>query len=66
MTLQKRQKKESRKEPKDYRRSIFIDTLLDTFVNKRIVSTEPNIATKLEIVQTELQGPDSQTEAIES
>ena len=48
--------KESRKEPKDYRRFIFIDTLLDTFINKRIVSTEPSSATKLEIIQTNSQG----------
>ena len=43
---------ESKKEPEDYRRFIFIDTLLDTSVNKRTVSVEPSIATKLEIVQT--------------
>ena len=56
---------ESKKELEDYRRFIFIDTLLDTSINKRIVSTKPR-TTKLEIVQTELQGPESQIEAIKS
>ena len=55
--------KESKKEPEDYRRFIFIDTLLDTFVNKRIVAS---IATKLEIAPTESQRPKSQTKATES
>ena len=38
---------ESRKEPEDYRRFIFIDTIPDTSVNKRTIPIEPMIA-KLE------------------
>ena len=57
---------ESKKEPEDYRRFIFIDTLLDTSVNKRTVPTEPSTATELEIVQIKLQGPKFQIEAIKS
>ena len=58
--------KESKKEPKDYRRFIFIDTIPNTFVNKRIVPVKPNSATELETVPTETQEPESQTEATES
>ena len=50
----KKTAEESKKEPEDYRRFIFIDTLPDTFVNKRTVSTEPSIVIELEIVQTKL------------
>ena len=45
--------KESKKEPEDYRRFIFIDTISDTSVNKRIVPAEPSSATELKIVPTE-------------
>ena len=57
---------ESRKEPEDYRRFIFINTLLDTSINKRIVTIEPRTTTELEIVQTESQGLELQTEATKS
>ena len=53
-------------ELEDYRRFIFIDTLLDTSINKRIITIKPNIPTKLQIVQTESQGPELQTEATKS
>ena len=38
---------ERKKEPEDYRRFFFIDTLLDTSINRKTVSTETNIATNL-------------------
>ena len=44
---------ERKKEHEDYRRFIFIDTIPDTPVNKRIVPTEPSSAIELEIVPTE-------------
>ena len=50
---------ERKKELKDYRRFIFIDTLPNTTINKRTVSTEPSIATELQEVQIESQGPES-------
>ena len=52
-------KEESKKEPKDYRRFVFIDTLLDTDINKKIVSIKPNIAIELQEVQTKSQVPES-------
>ena len=57
---------ESNKEPEDYRRFIFIDTISDTSVNKRTVPAEPNLATELEIVPTESQESEAQTESTES
>ena len=56
---------ESKKKPEDYNRFVFSDTLLDTSVNRKTVSIEPNIATELQEVQTKLQGPESQYEGIE-
>ena len=56
---------ESKKEPEDFKRFFFIDTLPETSVNKETASTEPTIVTKLQEVQTESQGPKSQSEAIE-
>ena len=56
---------ESSKELQDYRRFIFINTLPDTSANKRIVSTEPIIATELEVVQTKLQNKATKSIAIE-
>ena len=56
---------ESKKEPEDYRRFIFIHTILDTSNNKISVPTKLSVATELEIVQTESQGPELQTEATE-
>ena len=50
---------ESKKDPKDYRRFVFIDTFLDISVNKKTISTKPNIATKLQEVETKSQGPES-------
>ena len=47
-----------RKKFEDYKRFIFIDILLDTSINKRIVSTKPSIAIKLQEVQTNSQGPE--------
>ena len=44
---------ESKNEPKDYKRFIFIDTFPDTSINRNTASIEPNIATKLQEVQTE-------------
>ena len=38
---------ESIKEVEDYMRFVFIDTLLDTYINRKTVSTKPSIATKL-------------------
>ena len=38
---------ESKKEPEDYKRFVFIDTLPDTFVSKNTASIKPNIAIKL-------------------
>ena len=57
--------KESKKEPKDYKRFIFIDTIPDTSINKRLVPTEPNLATELEIVLTKSQEPETQTKSTE-
>ena len=57
---------ESKKEPKDYRRFVFIDTFPDTSVNRKTISTKPNIATDLQEVQTESQGPELETKVIES
>ena len=37
---------ERKKEHEDYRRFFFIDTLLDTSVNKKTASTKPSIVTK--------------------
>ena len=63
---------ERKKEPKDYRRFVFIepDTFLDTSINKENASTKPNIATEPQEVQTksqevqiDSQGPKSQFEA---
>ena len=44
----KKTKKESKKEPEDYRRFVYIelDTLPNTSVNKEIASTEPSIVTE--------------------
>ena len=39
--------------------------MLDTSVNKKIASTKPSITTKLQEVQIESQGPESQSKAIE-
>ena len=62
-----RTEEESKKELEDYKRfvSIEIDTFPDTSVNKEIASTEPSIVIKLQEVQTESQGPKSQSEATE-
>ena len=57
---------ESKKEPEDYRRFLFIDTLPDTSFNKKTTSTKPSIVTELQEVQTKSQGPESQPEATES
>ena len=59
-------KEENKKEPEDYRRFVFIDTLSDTSINKKITSTKPSSATELEIVQTESQGIKLQTKATKS
>ena len=50
---------ESKKEPEDYKRFVFIDTLPDTTINRKTIYTEPSIATKLQEVQTKSQGPKS-------
>ena len=50
---------ERKKEPEDYRRFVFIDTLPDTSVNTKIASTKPIIATELQEVQTKSHGPES-------
>ena len=39
--------------------------MLDTFINKKTASSEPNIVTELQEVQTKSQGPESQSEATE-
>ena len=62
----KRIEEENEKEPEDYRRFVFIDTLPDTSVNRKTISIKPNIAIELQEVQTKSQGPESQSEAIES
>ena len=48
---------EIKKEPKDYRRFVFIepDTLLDTSVNKETTSSKPSIVTESQEVQTKSQ-----------
>ena len=61
----RKEKEESKKEPEDYRRFFFIDNLSDTSVNRKTISTNSSIATKLEIFQTESQGPELQTKATE-
>ena len=50
---------ESKKEPEDYKRFVFTDTLQDIFINRKTVYTKPNIATELQEVQTKSQGPKS-------
>ena len=50
---------ESKNEPKDYRRFFFINTLPNTFFNRKTISTKPNIATKLQEVQIKSQGLES-------
>ena len=55
----KKTEEKSKKEAEDYRRFVFIDTLLDTSFNKNTTSTDPSIATELDIIQTELQEPKS-------
>ena len=55
----KKIEEERKKEPEDYRIFVFIDTFLDTSINKKIASIESNTATKLQKVQTKSQGPES-------
>ena len=55
---------ERKNELEVYKRFVFIDTLSDTSINKKTTSTKPNIAAKLQEVQNESQGPNSQPEAI--
>ena len=38
---------ESKKEPEDYMRFVFIDTFSDTSINRKNASIEPNIDTEL-------------------
>ena len=45
--------KERKKEIEDYIRFIFIDTIIDTSINKRIVPAESNSTIKLETVPIE-------------
>ena len=56
--------KESKKEPEDYRRFIFIDTIPETSIDKRTIPAETIFATELEIVHTKLQKLESLTIAI--
>ena len=58
-------KEERKKKPEDYKRIFFIDTFLDTSVNKKTASTKPNIVTKLQEVQIESQRPELHSKAIE-
>ena len=53
----KKIEEESKKEPKDDRRFIFIDTLPNTSINKRTISIDPSTTTKLEIVQLSCKDP---------
>ena len=67
MSLQKKAKEESKKEPKDYRRFVYFkyNTFLGICDNKETSSPKPTIVTKLQEVQTESQGPKLQSEATE-
>ena len=43
---------ESKKEPEDYMRFVFIDIFIYTYINKNTTSTEPNKVIELHEVQT--------------
>ena len=65
--FEEKTEEESKKELEDYTRFVYIEsnTLPDTSINKETSSTEPNIVTELQEVQTESQGPKSHPEATE-
>ena len=56
---------ESKKEPEDFKRFFFIDTVPETSFNKKTTSTKPSTIIKLQEVQTKSQGPESHSKTTE-